>query len=285
CFNYCLEIFKKDNKEGNKLYLTFSHIPFCMLELARSYHHGYDLPQDNNQEILWLNKVINHPYSTNKILGEAMNFLGDIYYNGKVFDNAFANYQKSYILDNKKSLYNIGVMYDNEEYIEKDSNMAIKCFEKVISFNLNNEITSNSMYNIASIYRRMDPPNYQSAMNWALKSHELGNKLATNQIGQLYHFGNGVTKDINEAIKHYKDSKTGDGYWNLSCIYLEQGDYLRSIYMVKQAQKIYDSEYDKESCEQRIKMIINDHYMDFANVIEDNSSDSNDDEFLIVPTN
>ena len=43
----------------------------------------------------------------------------------------------------------------------------------------------------------------EEALNWFIKSSDLGNKMASHNIGMMYKDGNGVDKDIREAVKWF----------------------------------------------------------------------------------
>jgi len=81
-----------------------------------------------------------------------------------------------------------------------------------------------SQYYLGQMYRNGDgvSKNLQEAINWYRKAAEQGNALAQYNLGWIYDSGEGVPQNLNEAIKWYdKAAKQGDKYapFNLGVMY------------------------------------------------------------------
>lgn len=88
-------------------------------------------------------------------------------------------------------------MYNEGEGIKKDTNKAIEWYLKAAN---NGDVDASN--NLAIIYAQND--NFSEAYKWFLKAAEQG--LASSQcaVGDMYQRGDGVGKDMVQAIPWYR---------------------------------------------------------------------------------
>ena len=122
------------------------------------------------------------------------------------------------------ALYNLGMMYENGEYVKKDLKKAFSFYKKAAD-----QDEMYAQYALALFYSsgKGVQQDYAQALHWFHKAADQGYDKALHAIGLVYHLGEGVPKDLNEAIKWYKKA-ADQGYvpsmWNLSTIYLPEDD-------------------------------------------------------------
>jgi uncharacterized protein len=81
-------------------------------------------------------------------------------------------------------MINLAVMYKNGYYVQKNIDIAISLYEKVVK--LNND--SNALFNLSTIYL-YDKKNNKVGLNLLEKSSNLENSTAQSQLGLFYYLG------------------------------------------------------------------------------------------------
>ena len=100
---------------------------------------------------------------------------------------------------NSKALFNLAVMYNEGDGIEKNEEMALNLFEK--DAELNNK---NALYNLAILYdkgSKIVDQNKEKALEYYKRAAENGNDEAQLNLGFKYQNGNGCKVDKNLMVK------------------------------------------------------------------------------------
>ena len=105
--------------------------------------------------------------------------------------------------DNMRAQYILGFLYENGLGVNKDTNEAIKWYEKAAENGL-----SDAMFNLGFIYHDGEgvDVNYPLAMEWWKKAAERGESAAMYNVGVMYELGDGVPADPVEALNWYRQS-------------------------------------------------------------------------------
>jgi TPR repeat protein len=112
-------------------------------------------------------------------------------------------YQKAANLGNNAAQYNLALMYENGEGVDKEFNKAFELFKKSAEEGYSNGITR-----LGHCYQNGVGTNINKhiAFELYLKAANLGNVIAQYNLALMYETGDGIAKDINKAIYWYKNS-------------------------------------------------------------------------------
>ena len=91
---------------------------------------------------------------------------------------------------------NIGISYRFGQGVEKNIDTALEWFTKSAE-----KDHAGAQYEAGAIH--YDEGRYEEAFQWFTKSAAQGDTDATLDLGECYEKGNGVKKDISEALKLY----------------------------------------------------------------------------------
>lgn len=122
----------------------------------------------------------------------AMNNIGRIYYSGLGVDEdksiAKKWFKKAALMGLKTAMFNLGVIYKKENYIEK----SLKWYTKAADSGLKTAINS-----IGKIYYNGEgvEKDYKKAVEWYIKGSELGSDESMYFLGIAYFEGKGVNKN------------------------------------------------------------------------------------------
>jgi uncharacterized protein len=123
----------------------------------------------------------------------------DAYYRG---DYATAMREWSPLAEHGDALaqYNLGLLYDNGQGVQKDYVQARQWYEKAA---LRGDVSA--QLNLGVLYENGKgvPKDYQLALLWYRRSANHGNAMTLTKLGRMYEHGNGVPKDIVQAQKWY----------------------------------------------------------------------------------
>ena len=148
--------------------------------LGDMYYLGEGVSQDYAKAAEWYRKSAEQGNS------EAQYWLGRMYYWGKGVseDNAKAVewYRKSAEQGNSEAQYYLGYMYENGRGVSQDYAKA------------------------AEWYRKSAEQGDTRAVEWYRKSAEQGNVTAQYNLGYMYHYGRGVSRDHAKAVEWYRKS-------------------------------------------------------------------------------
>lgn len=86
--------------------------------------------------------------------------------------------------------------------------------------------------------RFYEQKDYANALPYFQRAAEVGNVDAQNNLGVMYHFGEGVSKDFSKAAEWYRKAAEKNhvkAQFNLGVLYQDMEDYTSAIYWYKKA--------------------------------------------------
>ena len=122
--------------------------------------------------------------------------LGVIYDCAERYDKALEWYMKGARQGCMFCESNIGMIYKHGDGVEKNIDTALEWFTKSAE-----KDHAGAQYEAGAIH--YDEGRYEEAFQWFTKSAAQGDTDATLDLGECYEKGNGVKKDISEALKLY----------------------------------------------------------------------------------
>jgi TPR repeat protein len=122
--------------------------------------------------------------------------LGFFYDSSKRYDKALEWYMKGARQGSEVCENNIGISYRFGQGVEKNIDTALEWFTKSAE-----KDHAGAQYEAGAIH--YDEGRYEEAFQWFTKSAAQGDTDATLDLGECYEKGNGVKKDISEALKLY----------------------------------------------------------------------------------
>lgn len=133
-----------------------------------------------------------------------------------------------------ESNFNLGVMYFNGKGIEKNLKLSLQYLHKSIEYNptlvynylgeIHLELkeynsaksyfelsgSPESLKNLGIMYLNVKNVNYEKAILYFEKSKQLGNKISSMYLGNIYFQGLGVEKDYKKAFEYYSSNDLND---------------------------------------------------------------------------
>jgi len=97
--------------------------------------------------------------------------------------------------------YNLGLLYNNGQGVQKDLEMALRCY-----FRAGNSGIGDAFSEGAEVYLDENPPNYVEANSWLEHAVEGGSALGFDDLGWLYEMGYGVNKDVVKAVNLFNEA-------------------------------------------------------------------------------
>ena len=158
--------------------------------------------------------------------------LGQKMLSNKNYQQAFLLFEKSAEKGYDKAQNDLGSMYLEGIFIEKDLNKAFRLFSMAAE-----QGNPHSKYNLGNMYLTGIPieRDIQKAKELFFQSAEKGNAYAQNQLGCMYYNGTEIIKDYHKAFKYFSMSaKQGDltAFKNLGYLYakkdFEKKDLIKS---------------------------------------------------------
>ncbi|UXI04532.1 tetratricopeptide repeat protein [Photobacterium sp. TY1-4] len=162
---------------------------------------------------------------------DAMNRLGDHYYDSDDGEKAYHWYKQSADLKSPYAHFRIGVMYYFGKYLEQDSAKGAALFQQAADKGL-----SMAQHNLCILYRDGDGviKDKQVARQWCEKAAAQGNVAAQSELGRFYLFGFGGEKDYRKAFSLFEPIAEKNliaayhlGYMYYKGLYVKQ-DYRRA---------------------------------------------------------
>lgn len=105
--------------------------------------------------------------------------------------------------------YNLGVMYDGGQGVEKDASEALRWYRKAADLGY-----ADAQYNLGCIYEHGEngvPQNYAEAMKWYLRAAKQGDVQSQVNLGAMYYSGRGTVQDYRIAATWFqKAANKGD---------------------------------------------------------------------------
>ena len=163
--------------------------------LGYMYKKGLGVSEDWVKAVEWYRK------SAEQGNAEAQYSLGDMYEYGlgvsKDWVKAVEWYRKSAEQGNANAQYNLGYSYEHGLGVSEDYSKAAEWYRK-----------SAEQGNAKAVewYRKLAEQGNAKAVEWYRKSAEQGNAKAQDQLGNMYKYGLGVSKDWVKAVEWYRKS-------------------------------------------------------------------------------
>lgn len=173
--------------------------------------------------------------------GEAMNAIGDMYYNGegvpKDYTEAMKWYQQSANVNYGDAMLKLGNIYHDGDGIEQDDTEAIRWYRKAADAG-----NSAAMNNLGNRYYRGEgvAQDYFEAVKWYQKSADAGFPEGMGSLGRMYFAGFGVERNLEKALELYKRAEkngVNDCAYLIGIIYEEQNKYTDAISWYMKAAK------------------------------------------------
>ena len=141
-------------------------------------------------------------------------------------DAATSYFQKAALKGNPSALYMLGYIHSNE-------NESLKYYQQAID-----KGHAGAMYEMGNIFDFKK--DYKKAKEWYdLAIEKGGDSRAIKNVGVMYMFGNGQTKEIDEGVKWYikatKRDKTGKNMNSLADYYTRTGENDKAMYWHERA--------------------------------------------------
>lgn len=182
---------------------------FAMLFLGEMYMVGDGVSLDKQEGIKWIRKAAD---AENPL---AMKSLADYYYdaNGlpQDYKMAFEWYKKAAELEYTESMINVATCYHRGTGVKKNNKEAIMWLNK----SLDKEESSNAAFWLGRVYGDKSDDyiyNPEKSFQWYLKSAELGDNYAMDEVGDCYRWGVGVDENINKAKEWYLKAADNENY-------------------------------------------------------------------------
>ncbi len=117
------------------------------------------------------------------------------------FPQARQIFEELAIAGNKYAQFNLGLMYDLGQGVEKSDTEALKWYQMSAEQDyVNAQLNVGIFYNIG----RGVEQSYEDAVYWFRKAAELGNAQAQFNLGTMYHGGKGVEQSLEDAILWFR---------------------------------------------------------------------------------
>ena len=209
----------------------------AQFNLGNAYDEGEGVTEDKAEAVKWWRKAAEQGNAG------AQNNLGWAYSNGEgvTKDKVEAEkwYRKAAEQGNIRAQKNLGALYK----AKKDYENAIYWYTKAAE-----QGDATSQFNLGLLYNNRKSATPTEAAKWFHKSAEQGNADAQLYLGFMYEKGQGVTKNVENAITWYqKAAEQGNAtaQSKLGDIYREKKDYTNAIHWYnKAAQQDDDALYD-----------------------------------------
>ena len=161
----------------------------------------------------------------------AQYYLGKMYYEGRCvggsrnYAMAAEWYRKSAEQGNADAQYNLGIMYENGRGVSQDYAKAAEWFRKSAEQGNANAVewyrksaeqgNMTAQYNLGEMYYygRGVSRDYVKAAEWYRKSAEQGDADAQYNLGRMYKIGKGVSLDWNKAVEWFRKSAKQSNRW------------------------------------------------------------------------
>ncbi|WP_075261538.1 SEL1-like repeat protein [Candidatus Odyssella acanthamoebae] len=176
----------------------------AQINLGVMYHLGLEIEQDFDQALFWYSKAAEQG------LAIVQNNLGTLYLYAegvaRDYAKAFFWYSKAAEQGEATAQYNLGFMYRYGKYVEQDFAKALSWFNQAAAQN-----QPHALYHIGFIYQRnlvpttrKEAPHFfkKAAEQFMAEPYQQGS--AQNLLGDMYHYGRGVEKDLTKAIEYYQ---------------------------------------------------------------------------------
>lgn len=151
---------------------------------------------------------------------DAMNSLGVIYQERKEFKIAYEWYQKAAEKGSDLALLNIGDLYRDGQYVNKNPSEALKYYQKIIA-----KGNSKGMNRIASMY--YVNKDTIKAFEWYNKAAQKNDALGLSWVGYMFLHGQGVKKDSTKA-RYYLEKALALGGTNAENILKDMNSHKKN---------------------------------------------------------
>ena len=128
---------------------------------------------------------------------ELLIHIGDLYKDNEKFKEAMQHYEAAYKMGSGKAAYVLGEIYGKGNlFTEKNMEKSLEYYEDAKNRGYPPAFTmlGHHYYNNGS---------HKEAYPYFKEGHKRGEKHSTFNLGLSYFHGNGVTKDLNKALKYY----------------------------------------------------------------------------------
>ena len=122
--------------------------------------------------------------------------------------------------DDKKAYLYLGNLYDEGKEVAKDKVKALRFYQMAAD-----KDDPHGAYNVGRILLEQDLNNIQEVLYYLEIASNKGVGMASLTISNLYYYGVGIQKDIDQAIDYCKlaiEQGTNEGYNNLGLIYSDR---------------------------------------------------------------
>lgn len=220
-YGTALKYFKLAAKQNNIL---------AQNAIGKIYHYGKGIGKDLDEALIWYIRAADGDHIP------SFNSLGLIYKEKKNFPKAREWYLKAAMKNNKYGAYNLGVLYNTDEYLKKNIDSSNYWYRKAanlehagaqvqLGYNFKNNkgfvVNVDSafywyekaalnnfkigQYNLGTMYENGDgcTQDYLKAKELFQKASAKGYANADHAIGSLYYYGKGVEKNYDTARKWY----------------------------------------------------------------------------------
>ncbi len=138
----------------------------------------------------------------------------------KDIDKAISYYEKTSMMGDTEAMLALGNLYDEGKEVAKDKLKALHYYQMAAD-----KDDSHGSYNAGRLLLEQDINNVQEALYYLEIASEKGIGMASLTISNLYYYGVGIQKDIDQAIDYCKlaiKQGTNEGYNNLGLIYSDR---------------------------------------------------------------
>ena len=180
--------------------------PDALYQLGLASYEGKGVPLDLDEAIKWFKKAAKKGNADAQEKLDSMKELVELYESAKK--------------GNSTALFNLGAAYYfGQKGVQTNEEEAIKWWKKAAEAGV-----LEAQYNLGAYYHNHH--RYSAAAEWYRKAAEQGEVEAMNKLAFYYEFGEGVRRDMNEAIKWWKKA-AGKGN---SDAMVDLGDYYLMLY-------------------------------------------------------
>lgn len=142
----------------------------------------------------------------NAIKYDAINVMGCSFSQQGNKTQAFRCYTQAAENGNADACHNLGVVYSNGNGVEASTAQALFWYERGIELGRTGTLTLQYAGKAAA-----DTGHYDKAFRYYTAACQLGNGVAHNNLGVLYHDAKGVKRDLQVAIHHFKSAIAAGG--------------------------------------------------------------------------
>lgn len=194
----------------------------ALFNVAFSYENGKGIVKDYKEAALWYKKA------AEKGLSEAQEAIGYMYEHGLGlsvdYNRAIKWYRKAAKQDNINALFSLSRLYEMGRGVAQDYLEAARWFSRAEEVRISNsdfhesetgsfDNNAKMQYCIGEVYYYGDgvSKDFSKALKWYKKSADLGFPDAQFSLGIMYENGEGVSENIKEAAKfYYLSAKQGN---------------------------------------------------------------------------